>query len=339
MSESGTASALRARGGNFFVDVIQRDSRYRSTAAVNDVALLEPGFRAKAQSVVDAAAARGIHLVSVETFRSSERQQQLYDQGKTRLRVVGVHHYGLALDFAKRVGGRLSWDGDWSFMAELAAANAVVSGYDWGQPDKPHSFRDPGHLQGVTIEEQRGLFAGTWYPGATVGVGTAAPLPVLPKPKQAAPPIPSGLTQVQAEILAVADKLNANYFNNWFLRSSVMAYCEVESTFNRRAIRREPSGVTSYGLMQVLDSTAEWLGLTGSAEQMYEPLYGLFYGMKYAAWGWNYLTTQFGRPPTLEEWSDGYNEGYGAAAKGRDVPYSDKWIAARDRWAAIVDAP
>jgi len=312
--------------GNFFTDVIQRDPRYRAVPSIKDVELLEPGFRRKLDDLLADAKAQGTELVITETFRSSERQQRLFAEGRTRLRKVGVHHYGLAADTVKRVGG---YGGDWGFMAPLIARHGL---YPSGLAG------DFNHVQGVSREEQRALFAGTWYPGATIGVGTAAPLPVLAAPKPASAAIPAGLTEAQIAILAIADQINADYFNNWFWRSSVMAFCEVESDFDVRAIRREPSGVTSYGVMQVLDSTADWLGMTGPPEQLYDPLYGLFYGMKYAAWGWNYLTTAFGRPPTLDEWSDGYNAGYGAAAKGRDVPYSDKWIPARERWAAIVDA-
>jgi len=329
--------------GNFFTEIIQRDPRYLSTDPVNDVALLEPAFRAKAQAFVDAAFAQGIELVSTETYRSSQRQQQLFDEGKTQLRVVGVHHYGLALDFAKKIGGKESWEGDWTFMGPLAAAHGAVAGADWGQPDKPHNFRDWDHLQGVTIAEQTGLLAGTWYPGAAVGTGGVAPLPAavaVAGPPIAPPGIPAGLTQSQAKILAIADQVNTASFANWFARASIMAFVEIESDFNETAIRHEPSGVTSYGLMQVLDSTAAGLGLAGAAAQMYDPATSLFYGLKYAAQGWNYLVTHLGRPPTLVEWSAGYNEGYGAAGKGRADPgYTDKWIAAHNRWAGIlVDA-
>jgi len=322
--------------GNFFTDVIQRDSRYRSPEVVNDIALLEPGFRAKVAAVIDAAKTRSVDLVATETYRSVERQQRLYAAGKTQLRTVGVHHYGLAVDFAKRVNGKPSWDGDWTFLCELAAANGAVAGGDWGEPNKPHSFRDWDHLQGCTIAQQTALFAGTWYPAAT-GTGTLAPVPVasiVPRVKT----VPSGLTPEQAKVLSIVDDLNDRYWSGWFNRSSVMAFVEVESGFNERAVRREPSGVTSYGLMQVLDSTAAGLGLTGSPEQLYVPLQGLFYGMKYAAQGWNYLLTHLGRPPTLIEWCEGYNEGYGAAARGRpDLEYSGRWLPPRDRWAALVD--
>jgi len=318
--------------GNFYTNVIQRDSRFHSPNAVKDEDLLEPSFLRKVHDVMAAAKAQDIALAITETYRSSERQQQLFNEGKTRLRVVGVHHYGLACDFAKEAGGRLSWDGDWTFLTRLAAQHGVISGGDWGEPDKPHSFRDWDHLQGVTLPQQAALFAGTWYPDGD-STGPLAPLPAAAHP---AAPVPSGLTQAQAGALAAFDRVNAESFSGWFARSSAMAFIEVESSFDPDAFRQEPSGVASYGLMQVLDSTARGLGLTSDPAQMLEPRIGIFYGLKYAAQGWNYLVSHLGRPPTLTEWCEGYNEGYGAAAKGRrDQHYSGIWLPARERWSRL----
>jgi hypothetical protein len=323
--------------GNFFTDTIQRDRRFRSVDPIKDLDLLEPQFLTKVEAIRNDAAAAGIELVPIETYRSSERQQELFEQGKTKLRKVGTHHYGLAVDFAKRVDGRLTWNGDWTFMAKLAARHGAVSGVDWGQPGKPHSFIDSGHLQGCTLADQEGLFAGTWYPGGD-SVGTLAPVPV---PAVASPPaahMPDTLTTDQRVALAAADQVNKESFGGWFLRSSMMAFIDVESDFNPRAIRRESSGVTSYGLMQVLDSTAAWLGLTGDPRQMFEPAIGIFYGLKLAAQGWNHLLSAFDRPPTLTEWCEGYNIGYGAVARGRSRPaYSQAWMEARDLWKPLVD--
>jgi hypothetical protein len=325
--------------GNFYTDVIQQDDRFTSTDAIKDMELLEPTFRAKVVAIMAASRSAGTELVVTETYRSSERQQQLFDEQKTRLRMVGVHHYGLACDFAKAINGRLSWDGDWNFLIDLANAHGVISGGDWGQPDKEHSFRDWDHIQGVTLDQQSGLFAGTFYPGSgNVGTGPIAPVPATVSVSPPPPP-PADLTEAQAAALAAFDKVNADSFKGWFLRSSGMAFMEVESDFDPEAFRQEPSGVASYGLMQVLDTTASGLGLTGDPEQMFDPETGIFYGLKYAAQGWNFLTTHLGRSPTLTEWCEGYNEGYGAVAQGRrDLHYSDKWLAARDRWSRL-DGP
>jgi hypothetical protein len=149
---------------SFFTDVIQNDPRYVSSLPCKDMALLEPVTRAAVQAIIADAAAQGITLIVTETFRSEARQQALFQQGATQLRTVGVHHYGLAADFAKIIDGKASWAGDWSFLRDLADRHGMISGLDWGQPAVKHSFVDPDHVQRCSVAEQTGLFAGTWYP-------------------------------------------------------------------------------------------------------------------------------------------------------------------------------
>lgn len=150
--------------GNFYTDVISPDPRFNSVKPVADMALLEPVTRQLVQSLVDAAKQMGIEVMVFETYRSQARQQQLFDNGATKLRQVGVHHYGLACDIVRVVGGAPSWKGDFSFLGQLAHSGAMIWGGDWGNPNIKHTFVDPVHVQRVTIARQGALFAGTWYP-------------------------------------------------------------------------------------------------------------------------------------------------------------------------------
>jgi len=150
--------------GNFYTDVIMNDARFHSTQAISDIGLLEPATRAAVQAMIADAAAQGISLMVFETYRSQERQQVLFDRGASKLRTVGVHHYGLACDIVKSVNGQPNWDGDFSFFAGLAKAHGLIWGGDWGTPNQPHSFRDTDHVQRCSVRDQDGLFAGTWYP-------------------------------------------------------------------------------------------------------------------------------------------------------------------------------
>ncbi|MGA2739343.1 MAG: M15 family metallopeptidase [Bryobacteraceae bacterium] len=159
---------------SFYTEVIQQNPQFHSTTAVRDMELLEPATRAAVQAIIDGAAAQGVTLEVTETYRSQERQQQLFAQHATQLETVGVHHYGLAADFCKVVDGKAAWDGDWSFLTPLCAANGMIWGGDWGQPDKPHSFRDYDHVQRCEVSEQAALFAGTWYPQAAASPATDA---------------------------------------------------------------------------------------------------------------------------------------------------------------------
>ena len=150
--------------GTFYTDVIQKDARFASAVRIADLALLEPTTRQLVQQIVDAAQKMGIILMIYETYRSLARQQELFDNGATKLRSAGVHSYGLACDIVRAVGGEPSWKGDFSFLGQLAHASGLIWGGDWGNPNIAHSFVDAVHVQRCTVARQPALFAGTWYP-------------------------------------------------------------------------------------------------------------------------------------------------------------------------------
>ncbi len=150
--------------GTFFTDVIEKDAHFGTTKRVSDPALLEPKTRALVEQIVDSAAKMGIEVMIFETYRSQQRQQQLFDAGATKLRKVGVHQYGLACDIVRVAAGEPSWKGDFSFLGQLAHSSGLIWGGDWGNPNIKHTFIDAVHVQRCSIARQPALFAGTWYP-------------------------------------------------------------------------------------------------------------------------------------------------------------------------------
>jgi len=153
--------------GNFYTDVIKQDARFQSVNVVSDIALLEPATRALVLAIIADADAHGMKLMVFETYRSQARQQLLYEQGATQLRQVGVHHYGLACDLVKNVGGVPSWKGDFSLLGRLAHQHLLIWGGDWGNPAVPHNFVDDCHVQRCSLARQASLFREDWYPDAT----------------------------------------------------------------------------------------------------------------------------------------------------------------------------
>lgn len=150
---------------NFYRDVIMRDTRFSSVQRCADIELLEPRFRDHVCNIIKKAAALNISLKVWETYRSEQRQLSLYQQKATKLRTVGVHHYGLAADIVKWVNGEPSWRGDWAFFGNLAREEGLTWGGDWDRNSATlNHFNDMDHVQFVTIERQPALFAGTWYP-------------------------------------------------------------------------------------------------------------------------------------------------------------------------------
>lgn len=152
---------------NFYTDVICQDPRVDSITRIGDASLLEPTMRRLVEGIVTSANQMGIDLMIYETYRSQRRQQQLFNQGATKLRTAGVHHFGLACDIVRMVGGEPCWKGDFSFLGHLAQSCGLIWGGDWGAPNIKHNFIDSVHVQRCTVARQGNLFAGVWYPDAT----------------------------------------------------------------------------------------------------------------------------------------------------------------------------
>ena len=149
---------------NFYSDVLSKDARFDSITRVNDPSLLEPMTRQLVERIVASAHQMGIEVMVHETYRSQHRQQALFNSGASKLRTVGVHHYGLACDIVRVVGGEPCWKGDFSFLGQLAQSSGLIWGGDWGAPHIKHSFIDSVHVQRCTVARQGDLFTGVWYP-------------------------------------------------------------------------------------------------------------------------------------------------------------------------------
>lgn len=149
---------------SFYQDFLVKSPLFNSTSVVSLLNYLEPILRERVHCILEDAAAQGTPLMVFETYRSQARQQALYAQGATQLSTVGVHHYGLACDLVKNIGGSPSWKGDFSFLGKLADKYQLVWGGNWGNPGVAHGFVDLVHLQRVAVIDQPKLFAQAWYP-------------------------------------------------------------------------------------------------------------------------------------------------------------------------------
>ena len=143
---------------NFYQDVIVQHPFYHIKIRVAILDLLEPVTRLAAVKLLQQASDLGVTLRIIETYRSKERQEMLYEQKATQLRQVGVHHYGLAFDVAVIRNGVADWKAEnYAFLKPLAMRNNLVWGGNW-------QFKDLGHFQRVSVKDQPKLFAETWYP-------------------------------------------------------------------------------------------------------------------------------------------------------------------------------
>jgi hypothetical protein len=106
--------------GNFYTDVISGDAWFESVNRVSDPSLLEPSTRQLVMGIISAAHGMGIELMIHASYPSQDRQQELFNPSATKLRTVGVHHYGLACNIVRVVADEPSWKGDFSFLGYLA---------------------------------------------------------------------------------------------------------------------------------------------------------------------------------------------------------------------------
>src|SRR5262245_6807911 len=149
---------------SFYTDVIQASPLFESPDLVNDINLLEPVTRDAVLQIIEDAKQKGIKLMVFETYRSQQRQTELFNHGASKLKTVGVHHFGLACDLVKDINGQPSWKGDFTFLKALAEDSGLIWGGDWGDSTISHSFVDADHVQRINISDQGKLFRLEWYP-------------------------------------------------------------------------------------------------------------------------------------------------------------------------------
>ncbi len=137
------------------------------TSRNTDLSLLHPVFRQKAQAVLDRLTADQIPFRIFEAYRSPQRQQFLFSQGRTAPGAIvtkakawqSYHQYGFAADFVLFVDGQWSWDTSGSRAAcwDRLAKAGVEMGLEQLSFELPHL-----QLAGLRLED---LQAGRYPPG------------------------------------------------------------------------------------------------------------------------------------------------------------------------------
>lgn len=121
--------------------------------------LLHPKVRTEAiQAYNEAVKATpvGVHPVVIQTLRTFEESDLLYQKGRTRPgpKVTNAkagqsyHNYGLAIDFALQVNGKIIWEvnKDWMTVVNIFKKYGWSWGGDWSSlKDYPHVEKTFGH--------------------------------------------------------------------------------------------------------------------------------------------------------------------------------------------------
>jgi len=104
----------------------RRARKFSSRKRVADLTLLEPVTRKLVPAIIADAKEHGVELMVFETYRSKQRQTDLFNNGATLLKNVGVHHYGLACDLVRDINGEPSWKGDFSLVGRFAHHHQLI---------------------------------------------------------------------------------------------------------------------------------------------------------------------------------------------------------------------
>ena len=100
---------------------------------INDLKELTPRMQCKVAAFLNECHERGVMCYPFETYRSQERQNELYEQGRTTPGSIVTwtkssrHTQREAVDMAFGGDGKWTWDGDWDKMIEIASHYGLES--------------------------------------------------------------------------------------------------------------------------------------------------------------------------------------------------------------------
>lgn len=153
---------------NWYEDGIKKHGRYQLTGLTSDVDILHPQFALSVLKLFINAHKEGLRVCIFETFRSQERQLDLFNKGKTKLSKNGMHHFGIAADVVFRTEkNQPIWQGDWAALGKIGKELGLYWGGDW------ESFRDYPHFQLIpaTVGDQAKIIKGE-YPSCDENIDT-----------------------------------------------------------------------------------------------------------------------------------------------------------------------
>nr|WP_068890875.1 peptidoglycan-binding protein [Pedobacter panaciterrae] len=132
---------------DFFLRKIIVDGRYNSLKPIDDQALLVPEFLAKLNVCI------GIYrqtypsqsVTFSETYRSNALQAKYFDQGASKIKENGMHHYGIAADSIFIINGKRSYKGDVVLLRKIYVDNGLTILGMW----------DALHVQFIMVGKQQ----------------------------------------------------------------------------------------------------------------------------------------------------------------------------------------
>jgi peptidoglycan L-alanyl-D-glutamate endopeptidase CwlK len=131
----------------------------------NDLMLLSPYFRYRIERAIKELHENGHDLFIFEGFRSPQRSNYLYEQGRTREGKIvtkakawqSLHNYSVACDIWPKINNRWVFEFDYKEAASIMKKHGFTCGIEWG--DSAHFQLDGGFTwrECKAITESHGL--------------------------------------------------------------------------------------------------------------------------------------------------------------------------------------
>ena len=134
---------------DFFLRTLITSPRFLSKDPVDDQKLLFPAFADKLkQSIAIYQQTHPDHNITFsETYRSNTLQGIHFNNGASKIKKDGMHHYGIAVDCIFIIGGKRTFKGDVNLLRSIHKKNGLTILGTW----------DALHVQFIPVSDQAQL--------------------------------------------------------------------------------------------------------------------------------------------------------------------------------------
>lgn len=130
-----------------YVSKLIPSSSYNSANPVKDESLLFPLFLRLVNDAIQLFNRKysDVKVVFVETYRSNTLQLIHFNNGASKIRKDGMHHFAIAVDCFFNVNGKNTYNGDYKFLRECFVQCGLNLLGVW----------DMGHVQMIRVADQQ----------------------------------------------------------------------------------------------------------------------------------------------------------------------------------------
>ncbi|MGB8193022.1 MAG: hypothetical protein WCF67_13925 [Chitinophagaceae bacterium] len=130
----------------FYLRTLVPGAKFNSKKPVDDQALLFPDFLSKVKACIQQYKLKhpAHDITFTETYRSNALQEIHFNNGASKIKKNGMHHYGISVDCIFIIGGKRTYKGDVTLIRKIYKDNGLTILGAW----------DPLHVQFIPVADQ-----------------------------------------------------------------------------------------------------------------------------------------------------------------------------------------